>query len=108
VAAEITTVEGLAHGSECIHCSRRSRRTTRFSAAFARRGMLMAAYDFLLTHPAPTEDEIREGLSAVLCGCTGYRGIVEAVKAAAAGKIRRQRVVDEFSEAPREDVRDEQ
>jgi carbon-monoxide dehydrogenase small subunit len=45
--------------------------------------MLMAAYGFLLTHPAPTEDEIREGLSAVLCRCTGYQGIVEAVKAAA-------------------------
>ena len=45
--------------------------------------MLMAAYDFLRVNPDPTEQEIREALSAVLCRCTGYQGIVRAVKAAA-------------------------
>jgi aerobic-type carbon monoxide dehydrogenase small subunit (CoxS/CutS family) len=43
--------------------------------------MLLAALDFLHTHPDPTESQIREGLSAVLCRCTGYQGIVNAVKA---------------------------
>jgi carbon-monoxide dehydrogenase small subunit len=33
--------------------------------------------------PEPTEADIREGLSAVLCRCTGYHGIVKAVQAAA-------------------------
>jgi carbon-monoxide dehydrogenase small subunit len=45
--------------------------------------MLLAALDFLRLHPDPTEAEVREGVSAVLCRCTGYQGIVEAVKAAA-------------------------
>jgi carbon-monoxide dehydrogenase small subunit len=45
--------------------------------------MLLAALDFLRMHPDPTESQIREGLSAVLCRCTGYQGIVNAVKAAA-------------------------
>ena len=45
--------------------------------------MLLAALDFLNTNPSPTEQEIREGLSSVLCRCTGYQGIVKAVEAAA-------------------------
>ena len=42
----------------------------------------MTAYDLLQTNVAPSEEEIRAGLSAVLCRCTGYQGIVEAVQAA--------------------------
>jgi len=45
--------------------------------------MLLAAYDLLRVNPSPTEPEIRAGLSAVLCRCTGYQGIVRAVQAAA-------------------------
>jgi aerobic-type carbon monoxide dehydrogenase small subunit (CoxS/CutS family) len=40
--------------------------------------------DFLQTTPSPNEQEVREGLSAVLCRCTGYQNIVAAVMAAAA------------------------
>jgi carbon-monoxide dehydrogenase small subunit len=39
---------------------------------------------FLRDHPDPTEAEIREGLSGNLCRCTGYQGIIAAVRAAAA------------------------
>jgi len=45
--------------------------------------MLLTALDLLQTNPRPTEAEIRQGLSAVLCRCTGYQGIVKAVEAAA-------------------------
>ena len=45
--------------------------------------MLMTALDLLRTNPDPSEAEIREGISAVLCRCTGYQGIVNAVAAAA-------------------------
>jgi aerobic carbon-monoxide dehydrogenase small subunit len=31
----------------------------------------------------PTDDEIRAAMSANLCGCTGYAGILAAVRAAA-------------------------
>ncbi|MGH7931848.1 MAG: (2Fe-2S)-binding protein, partial [Candidatus Binataceae bacterium] len=51
---------------------------------FCTPGMLIAAYDLLRTNSDPTEQEIREGLSAVLCRCTGYQGIVDVVIAAAA------------------------
>jgi carbon-monoxide dehydrogenase small subunit len=37
-------------------------------------------------HPEPDDDTIRDALSGNLCRCTGYQGIVKAVKAAAAGR----------------------
>jgi len=52
--------------------------------------MLLIALDLLQTNPTPTDDEIRHGLSAVLCRCTGYQGIIAAV-AAAAGALDRPR-----------------
>jgi len=45
--------------------------------------MLIAALDLLRTNPSPSESEIRDALSAVLCRCTGYQNIVKAVMAAA-------------------------
>jgi len=38
---------------------------------------------FLVENPDPSEDEIRVGMSGNLCRCTGYQGIVRAIKAAA-------------------------
>jgi CO/xanthine dehydrogenase Mo-binding subunit/aerobic-type carbon monoxide dehydrogenase small subunit (CoxS/CutS family) len=47
-------------------------------------GMLMAADDLLERTLAPTEAQVRDALGGVLCRCTGYRKIVEAVAVAAA------------------------
>jgi 2-furoyl-CoA dehydrogenase 2Fe-2S iron sulfur subunit len=44
----------------------------------------MSFTDFLGRNPHPTEAEIREVLSGHLCRCTGYAGIVAAVKEVAA------------------------
>ena len=41
--------------------------------------MLMAARDLLDRNPAPSEQEAADALGGVLCRCTGYRKIVEAV-----------------------------
>jgi carbon-monoxide dehydrogenase small subunit len=42
----------------------------------------MALYDLLKAAAKPTEEEIRRGISGVLCRCTGYVHIVEAVERA--------------------------
>lgn len=47
-------------------------------------GMLMAGLDVLRRHPQPTERQVLDGIGGVLCRCTGYRKIVEAVVAAGA------------------------
>jgi len=48
-------------------------------------GMLMAADDLLERRPAPTDAEVRDALGGVLCRCTGYRKIVEAVATTGVG-----------------------
>ncbi|HSO29233.1 MAG TPA: molybdopterin cofactor-binding domain-containing protein [Candidatus Sulfomarinibacteraceae bacterium] len=49
-------------------------------------GMLMAASDLLDRVAHPAEAEIHDVLGGVLCRCTGYLKIVEAVAVAAAGR----------------------
>ncbi|AET31652.1 (2Fe-2S)-binding protein [Pyrobaculum ferrireducens] len=49
---------------------------------FCTSGMLMTAYH-LVKRGVRSEEEIVEGLSGVLCRCTGYQNIVEAVREAA-------------------------
>jgi carbon-monoxide dehydrogenase small subunit len=46
----------------------------------------MAGTALLERNPDPDEDEIREYLSGNVCRCTGYMGIVDAVKTAAAAR----------------------
>jgi aerobic-type carbon monoxide dehydrogenase small subunit (CoxS/CutS family) len=81
--SEIVTVEGLARNGPLHPLQEAFREHHGLQCGFCTPGMLLAALDFLRMHPDPTEPQIREGLSAVLCRCTGYQGIVQAVKAAA-------------------------
>jgi aerobic carbon-monoxide dehydrogenase small subunit len=50
---------------------------------FCTPGLIVAARDLLARVPAPSDADIREGLSGNLCRCTGYAKIIEAVKLAA-------------------------
>ncbi|MBI2216165.1 MAG: (2Fe-2S)-binding protein [Candidatus Rokubacteria bacterium] len=83
--AEITTVEGLATDGKLHPLQEAFREHHGLQCGFCTPGMLMTALDFLRVNPDPTEAEIREAVSAVLCRCTGYQGIVRAVEAAATG-----------------------
>lgn len=53
---------------------------------FCTPGMIMSAKALLDGNANPDEDEIRKALSGVLCRCTGYRKIVQAVKKVASSK----------------------
>jgi len=81
--AEILTVEGLMKDGTLHPLQQAFHEHHALQCGFCTPGMLLAALDFLGTNPEPTETEIRQGLSAVLCRCTGYQGIVKAVAAAA-------------------------
>ncbi|HEY4188871.1 MAG TPA: molybdopterin cofactor-binding domain-containing protein [Candidatus Limnocylindrales bacterium] len=50
-------------------------------------GMLMAAADLVARSPSPTDAEVRDGLGGVLCRCTGYTAILEAVGLASTGSV---------------------
>jgi carbon-monoxide dehydrogenase small subunit len=82
--AEVTTIEGLTgpdgeltpvqvafrdhHGLQCGFCTP---------------GFVVSVTAFLRDHPDPTDQEIREGLSGNLCRCTGYQGILAAIRSVA-------------------------
>ena len=81
---EVTTVEGLTptdgtlsrvqqafwsnHGLQCGFCTP---------------GFIVSVTAFLRDNPSPSDEEIREALSGNLCRCTGYQGILRAVREAA-------------------------
>ena len=81
--AVLRTIEGLAQAGRLHPLQDAFWEHHGLQCGFCTPGMLLAAYDLLQTNPTPTEEEIRAGLSAVLCRCTGYQGIVRAVQAAA-------------------------
>jgi aerobic-type carbon monoxide dehydrogenase small subunit (CoxS/CutS family) len=79
----VTTVEGLASGPELHPLQRAFLQHGGVQCGFCTPGMLISATALLKANPDPTESEIRAGLSGNLCRCTGYVGIVAAVRSAA-------------------------
>ncbi|MBX9601862.1 MAG: (2Fe-2S)-binding protein [Bryobacteraceae bacterium] len=82
----VTTVEGLARNGELHRVQQAFWDEHGLQCGFCTPGMLMTSKQLLERNPNPSEEEIRHGLEGNLCRCTGYQHIVNAVKAAAAGK----------------------
>jgi CO/xanthine dehydrogenase Mo-binding subunit/aerobic-type carbon monoxide dehydrogenase small subunit (CoxS/CutS family) len=83
----ITTVEGLARNGGLDRLQRAFLVHGAAQCGICTPGMLIAASDLLARNARPTESEVLDALGGVLCRCTGYRKIVEAVLAATAGEI---------------------
>jgi CO/xanthine dehydrogenase Mo-binding subunit/aerobic-type carbon monoxide dehydrogenase small subunit (CoxS/CutS family) len=83
--ASVTTVEGLAEGGAPSPLQHAFVAHGAAQCGICTPGMLMAATDVLRRHPKPTEAQVLDGLAGVLCRCTGYRKIVDAVMALAHG-----------------------
>ena len=81
--AEILTVEGIGGADGLSPLQEAFREAQGLQCGFCTPGMLMIAHELLRENPAPSEQEIREAISANLCRCTGYQGIVEAIQLAA-------------------------
>jgi carbon-monoxide dehydrogenase small subunit len=80
----ITTVEGLADGSNLHPLQTKFLEHAALQCGFCTPGILVAAKALLDTNQNPTETEIRYWLAGNLCRCTGYDKIIRAVQAAAA------------------------
>ncbi|TMD22411.1 MAG: (2Fe-2S)-binding protein [Chloroflexi bacterium] len=80
---EITTVEGMAHGSEPHPLQVAFAELGAAQCGYCTPAMLLTARALLDRDPHPTRDAIKEALSGVLCRCTGYLKIFEAVELAA-------------------------
>jgi len=80
---KIQTVEALGTADNLHPVQRAFMKWNASQCGFCIPAMLLAAKDLLNHNPSPTDDEIREATSGILCRCTGYLKIVEAVKTAA-------------------------
>ena len=83
VGKQVTTVEGLAGEGELAPLQAGFLRHGGVQCGFCTPGMLLSATALLRSKPDPSEDEIRIALAGNLCRCTGYEGIVRAVRDAA-------------------------
>jgi carbon-monoxide dehydrogenase small subunit len=79
----ITTIEGLADDGQLSAVQEAFLRNGGLQCGFCTPGQLMAAAAYLSERREPTEHDVREWMSGNLCRCTGYRGIVDSVLAAA-------------------------
>jgi aerobic-type carbon monoxide dehydrogenase small subunit (CoxS/CutS family) len=77
--ANIRTIEGLAVDGEMHPLQQLFSEHRALQCGFCTPGMLMTAIDLVHTSEGLNDEEIRIGMSAALCRCTGYEGIVNAV-----------------------------
>jgi aerobic carbon-monoxide dehydrogenase small subunit len=81
--ADILTVEGLAPAEGPLHPIQEAFRDHHgLQCGFCTPGFLLPTLELLVEKRNPSEKEIREAISGNLCRCTGYQGIVEAIRAA--------------------------
>jgi carbon-monoxide dehydrogenase small subunit len=85
--AEVTTVEGLADRDGQLSPVQQAFRDCHgLQCGFCTPGFVVSVTALLRDCPDPTDEQIREGLSGNLCRCTGYQGIIAAVRQASASE----------------------
>ncbi|HYB77274.1 MAG TPA: (2Fe-2S)-binding protein [Thermoplasmata archaeon] len=78
----VTTIEGLAQGTELHPVQRAFVESGAFQCGFCTPGMILQAVSLLRQKPDASEEEIRAGLNGNICRCGGYLGIIAAVQRA--------------------------
>lgn len=78
--ASIETVEGLEQDGQLHPLQESFIEHMAVQCGYCTPGMLMATWALLKDNPRPSEEEIRTGISGVLCRCTGYEQIVRAIE----------------------------
>ncbi len=79
----ILTIEGIGTAEDLHPIQRAFMKWNAAQCGYCIPAMILAAKDLLDKKPNPTEDEIKKATSGILCRCTGYLKIFEAVKTAA-------------------------
>lgn len=97
--SEVRTVEGLAVDGEPSDVQRALAECGAVQCGFCIPGMAMTVHDLLEGNHAPTELETRQALCGNLCRCSGYRGVLDAVREVVAGREVRTAAANEASAA---------
>ncbi len=77
---EITTIEGLAENGRLSAMQRAFVEEGGIQCGFCTPGTVISATALIRKNPDPTDEEIKTALSGNLCRCTGYGGIMRAVR----------------------------
>ena len=80
----VTTIEGYRDSARYRAIEAAFTEAGGVQCGFCTPGIVLATDAILRANAAPTDDEIRHGLSGNLCRCTGYATIIEAVRLAGA------------------------
>ncbi|WP_323055309.1 MULTISPECIES: (2Fe-2S)-binding protein [Streptomyces] len=89
--SEIRTVEGLAEQGAPCDVQRALAARTGVQCGFCLPGMAMTVHDLLEANHAPTDLQVRTALCGNLCRCSGYRGVLDAVREVAAARAEQSR-----------------
>jgi len=84
---DILTIEGLARDGQLHPLQEAAIQYGAVQCGFCTPGWIMAAKALLDENPNPSEEEVRTAIAGNLCRCTGYAKIVEAILAAAQGRV---------------------
>ncbi|MET0910749.1 MAG: (2Fe-2S)-binding protein [Ilumatobacteraceae bacterium] len=88
--ADVVTVEGLAPADGQLSDVQQAMHACHgLQCGFCTPGFVVSITALLERNPDPDDDAIRDGLSGNLCRCTGYQGIVKAVRMAAESRSSR-------------------
>jgi len=79
---EIVTIEGLSQGAELHPVQKAFIEHGAIQCGFCSPAMILTSKALLDENPQPAEEEVRRAISGVVCRCTGYAKIVEAILAA--------------------------
>jgi carbon-monoxide dehydrogenase small subunit len=80
--ASVTTIEGISRG-DLTPLQEAFITEGGFQCGICTPGQIVSATALLAAHPKPTDGEIADWMMGNLCRCTGYHGIVRAIKKAA-------------------------
>jgi len=80
---DVTTIEGLAHGSELDPVQRAFVEADAYQCGFCTPGQIMSITALLAERKTPSEEEVRRAVSGNLCRCGAYQNIVRAGQRAA-------------------------
>ena len=79
----VTTIEGLADGGRLHELQQAFLDNFAFQCGFCTPGMILAAKSLLDENASASDEEIIAYMSGNLCRCTGYLGILKAIRQAA-------------------------
>ena len=86
---KITTIEALGTAEKPHPLQTAFVKWNACQCGFCIPAMILASKNLLDKNPTPTDEEIKVAISGILCRCTGYQKIVDAIRTAAS-EMRRE------------------